>query len=368
MRAEEIARRRLRNSGLVRSSFTSAVDVVRWHVAVQAQDWGPTKWSIGERASGVTDADVDAALARGSIVRTHLLRPTWHVVAREDVRWLLALTGPIVQRGNARRLRELNLDATQLARSQRVISRALEGGERLTRVELGKRLAGARVDPGGQRLPYILMHCELEALIGSAGLSGKQHTYGLLDERVPGDRRRFDRDEAVVELTRRYLAGHGPASPQDLGWWSSLSIGDVRKALEALGEDVRSETVDGVELWMSAEEPAGAAAVRGVHLLPPYDEVIVGYRQSRYLGDPRAPEAMAAWKDRTLPNGVILVRGRVAGLWRRATDPGQVRVDAHLFGGLEATARGGLESAVRRLGRFLGHPATLAVAPLGRAR
>src|SRR5687767_13594137 len=137
MKAPEIARRRLRNSRLVGDGFKAADEAVGWHLAMQAQDYGPAAWSIAQRATGLVSADVDEALASGAIIRTHVLRPTWHFVARDDIRWLLALSGPRVQQGSAGRYRELGLDGRTLRRSQKVIVAALEGGNRLTRKEIG---------------------------------------------------------------------------------------------------------------------------------------------------------------------------------------------------------------------------------------
>src|SRR5687768_8116349 len=204
MNANEIARRRIGNSRLTGDRFAAPDDVVRWHLAMQAQEYGPAKWSIGQRSTGLVDAEVDGAVAAGSIVRTHVLRPTWHFVARDDIRWLLALSAPRVQQGNAGRYRELGLDERTRARAEKVIVAALEGGNRLTRKEIGAVLDDAGIDRSGQRMPYILSHCELEAVIGSGGLAGKQHTFALLDDHVPAGGR-FDRDDALVQLVRRYL-------------------------------------------------------------------------------------------------------------------------------------------------------------------
>jgi hypothetical protein len=362
MRAEQIAARRMRSSGLTGTRFGRADEVVRWHGAMQGQDYGPAKWSIGQRTPGLVDADVDAALAAGSIVRTHVLRPTWHLVAREDLRWLLALTGPRVHQRNERRHAELGLDPRTLARSERVIASELEGGGRRTRGELGALLAAAGIDPDGQRLAYLLMHSELQAVICSGGLRGKQHTFALLDERVPPEHRAFDRAEAAIELVHRYVASHGPATAQDLGWWSSLKIADIHRALHGLGDGVRSRAIDGLTFWVAAEEPDRAPSARGVHLLHAYDELLVGYRGSRYFGDPRGPRALEAWKDRTLPNGVILLNGRVAGLWRRTIESRAMRVEVHAYEGSQAAVLRGLVPAARRFGRFVGRPATVEVA------
>jgi Winged helix DNA-binding domain len=361
MLTRDVARWRMRNSGFTASPFETPEEVVRWHGAMQAQDYGPTKWAIGQRlATNVVDADIDDALNAGSIVRTHVLRETWHLVARDDVRWLLALTGPRVQRAAEGRYRELGLDARVRARCERVIESALKG-TRVTRDEIGALLARAGIDPAGQRLPHILMHCELEAVICSGGLRGRQQTYALLDDRVPPDDRRFDRERAVVELTRRYLRSHGPATPNDLGWWSGLTIADITRALADLGQEVRSETVDGLTFWMIAQEPARAPSVRGAHLLHAYDEGIVGYRGSRYFGDPRAGQTRAAWTDRGLPNGVTLSNGRIAGLWRRTIEPRRIRIEVNPYERLPPATVRALDSAARRFGRFFGRPAIVEV-------
>ena len=136
MKPLEIARRRLRNSRLTGTGFGTPEEAVGWHLAMQSQDYGPAKWSVGQRSKGLTDRDLDEAVAAGSIIRTHVLRPTWHFVARDDLRWLLALSGPRVQQGNAGRYRELGLDARIRARVEKVIVSALEGGNRLTRKEI----------------------------------------------------------------------------------------------------------------------------------------------------------------------------------------------------------------------------------------
>lgn len=329
---------------------------------MQGQDYGPAKWSIGQRALGLVDADVDEALAVGSIVRTHVLRPTWHLVAREDLRWLLALTGPRVRLRNQRRYDELGLGTRILARSERIVASGLEGGQRMTRGELETLLAGAGIDPSGQRLAYLLMHCELQAVVCSGGLRGKQHTFALVDELVPPEHRGFDREEATLELVRRYLASHGPATARDLAWWSSLKIADLDRALQALGDDMRSRSIDGLTFWMSAGEPDRVPRPRGVHLLHAYDELLVGYQRSRFFGDPRGPRALAAWKDRTLPNGVITLNGRVAGMWRRTIGPRAARIEVYPYEGLEAAVLRGLEAAASRLGRFVGRPAAVQLA------
>ncbi len=358
MKGLEIARRRMRNSRLTGTSFHAPDEAVHWHGAMQAQDYGPAKWSIGQRSSGVVDEDLDDALASGSIVRTHVLRPTWHFVARDDLRWLLALTSPRVHKHNQRRYRELQLDERTLARCEALIASALEGGNRVTRETIAGILRAAGIDTSGQRLPYILMHCELEAVICSGGLVGKQHTYALVDERVPDDPR-FDHDDALVELARRYLTSHGPATVQDLRWWSSLPVAQVKKALDMLGSEVQSETVDGVELWSIASDDTRPQRARGARLLHSYDELIVGYTDSRFFGDPRAAAARAAWRDRSLPTGIVLLDGGVCGHWRRTMGKDAIRVEVLVYEALKPGEVRALEAAAKNLGQFVGRRVAL---------
>jgi winged helix DNA-binding protein len=360
MKPLEIARQRMHNSRLTGDRFVSPDEAVRWHLAMQAQEYGPAKWSIGQRSIGLVDADLDEAVAAGSIVRTHVLRSTWHFIARDDVRWLLALSGPRVQRGNAGRYRDLGLDEATRARAEAVIVSALEGSNRLMRNEIAAVLEDAGIDREGQRLPYILMHCELEAVIGSGGLSGKQQTYALLDERVPQGGR-FDRDEALAELTRRYLTSHGPATVKDMSWWSGLTMADIRKALEMLGSEVRSARVDELEFWSVATDDTTPRA-RGARLIQTYDEVVVGYTESRFFRDPQLESARAAWSgvsDIRLPTGGILLNGRIGGHWRRTIERTRILVEIHLYEEPKPSDARALEAAANDLGRFFGREVAL---------
>lgn len=349
----------MHNTGLAGRPFATAREAVRWHGAIQAQEPRMATWSVGQRCAGTPVAsDLDDALARGSIVRTHVLRPTWHFVASEDLLWLLELTGPRVQLRNRRRYEELGLDERTRGRCRMLVAAALEGPRRLTRSEIAAVLQGAGMDPSGQRLPYILMDCELAGVICSGGLRGTEHTYAPLHAQVP-DRTWLDRDEALLELTRRYLTSHGPATVHDLRWWSGLTVADLRKALDGLGSEVAREAIGEFTFWSIPPAEDTASAVRGAHLLPAYDEFVVGYSESRYFGDPRAATARTAWSDRTLPSGVVLVDGAVAGHWRRQVSPAAIAIEVVTYEDLDLAHVEGIEASASELGRFLARATTL---------
>jgi hypothetical protein len=205
---------RLRNQQLAGTALDDPADVVGWLGAVQSQDYAGAKWGVAQRGRGLTERSIDAAFDAGRILRTHLLRPTWHFVTPADIRWMQSLTARRVHAANGSMYRILELDARTLGTARRAIERALTRHESLTRRQLSDALRAHRVSAEGQRLAYIVMHAELEQLICSGPRVGKQFTYALLDRRVPRARQ-LTYDEALVELTRRYFTSHGPATARD---------------------------------------------------------------------------------------------------------------------------------------------------------
>jgi len=217
MKERDLVRRRLTNHRLERSEFRKPADVVQWLGAVQAQDYAGAKWALGLRAKGLTDADFDRAFDEGTILRTHILRPTWHFVTPADIRWMLALTFRRVHAANAHTYREFELNASVFRRSRKAIERELRGGKDRTRAELASVLRRAGIAAKGIRLAALMIDAELEGVIVSGPRRGTQFTYALVEERAPRGRT-VDREEALAELTTRYFSSHGPATLRDYAW------------------------------------------------------------------------------------------------------------------------------------------------------
>ena len=209
MTPSDIARLRLINQHISAPRFSEPAKVVEWLAAVQAQDFEGAKWSLGLRMLGAKDGGIEQAFSEGAILRTHLLRPTWHFVTPTDIRWMLALTALRVHQANAYMYRKLGLDNAVLKRSNAALATSLPE-KQLTRDELREVLqrAGIQVD-GEFRMGYLLMRAELDGIICSGGRRGKQFTYALFDDRVPPSQP-FRRDEALAELARRYFRSRGP--------------------------------------------------------------------------------------------------------------------------------------------------------------
>src|SRR5436190_10253869 len=227
MDLSDIAHRRMRNQRLVGAPFATPDEAVGLLVAVQSQDYAGAKWAVGQRVRGATDAALERAFDSGAILRTHVLRPTWHFVTPADIRWLLKLTAPRVSAAMAYYNRKFELDARTFRRSQSLLAKALEGGRHLTREELTQVLERAGIGCKELRPTLLMMQAELDAVITSGPRRGKQFTYALLDERAPPEKT-LARDEGLAVLALRYFASHGPAQIRDFAWWSGLTIADAK--------------------------------------------------------------------------------------------------------------------------------------------
>jgi winged helix DNA-binding protein len=355
---DNIARRRLANQHLVAATLTTPSDVVRLLGAVQAQDYSGAKWAVALRTRGAVDGVVEQALTDGSIVRTHVLRPTWHFVAPADVRWMLALTASRVKAAMAYHDRKLELDDATFRRSNTAITRALGDGKQLTRGELGQVLRRARIDvTSGQRLGHLVMRAELDGLICSGARRGKQFTYALLEERVP-PAAALDRDEALLELTRRYFATRSPATASDFAWWSGLTVTDATKGIQLAGSHLEREIVDDQTLWSDASQPSRAKTSPTAHLLPNYDEYFIGFKDRSAIGRRLKSSEIVTGGDAVTAH-VVVVDGQLVGGWKRTLEKTKVVVQLNLLAHLTAAEERAVASAAEAYGRFLGLPVEL---------
>jgi len=356
----EIAARRLQGQRLIGEPFSSALEAIRSFGAVQAQDYGAAKWALGQRSVGATDAELDRLFDQGAILRTHVMRPTWHFVLPEDVGWLLELTGPKVLAGLNGRHRQLELDADVLALSQAAFGAALAGGRHLTRTELGGVLRAAGIAADGPRLHHLILTAELERLIVSGPRRGRQFTYALLEERVPPTSR-MERTDAIVELARRYFLSHGPAQLHDFVWWSGLTATDARAGVALAGDALQRQMAGSREHWRDARVGPAPDASSVAHLLPNFDEYTVAYRDRAALVDPHRPFDPAFFSFGSVISNVVTIAGRVQGRWRRTAARRGVRVEVDLLSRVEAAAEASIAEAGRRLERFLERPVEVAL-------
>ena len=332
------------------SDLAAPADVVRQLVAMQAQEHRYARWSIAQRTEpGAGASAVDRAYDEGRILRTHILRPTWHYVARDDLRWLVALSGPRVDARNARRYAELDLDARTLARATDVIAGAVEDEPR-TRSELAQILDSRGIRPTGQRMAYLLMRAELAGAVCSGPIRGRHHSYAAFDDRVPAASGPAG-DEALAELARRYFETRGPALLQDFVWWSGFSTADARRGLEGAAAHLASEDFGGRTGWFADRSSPAAKPAPRVDLVQCYDEVIISYRASRQvLARPEAAFPVPATVEGL--SHVFLLDGQLFGHWRSVEGRGDLRVETRPARPLGAGEEDALDAAVERYRRF----------------
>jgi hypothetical protein len=347
-----IAHHRLRNQRLIGPPFQNPEAVVRWLTAVQSQDYAGAKWAIAQRVKGVVDSQIDQLFNAGKILRTHIMRPTWHFVMPADIRWLLKLTAPRVNAVSAYYYRKLELDPALFRRSNAAIAKALRGGKHLTRTDLAAVLKRAGIDADGLRLAYLVLRAELDAVICSGALRGKQFTYALLDDRVPAYET-LERDEALAELTRRYFTSHGPALLRDYAWWSGLKMADVKAGIEMATAHLNHETVDGKAYWFGSLGTDPKIGTPMIRLLPNYDEYLIAYKDRSASFDPSLQKQLRP-NDNVLFSHIIVMNGQVIGGWRRTLKNDAVTINATLLLKLTRAETSALRIAAEGYGRFLG--------------
>jgi len=360
MPASDLLTQRLYHQKLTHTDFTTPAEVVRWLGAVQAQDFPAAKWALSLRArGGLLDLDVEQAFNDGTILRTHMLRPTWHFVSPADIRWMLKLSAPRVHAASAYYYRQAGLDAKVFGRSCAMLQRALDGGRFLTRTELATHLKRAKVPADGLKLAYIMMHAELEGIVCSGPRRGKQFTYGLLAERAPQKAPEFKREEALAELASRYFRSHGPATLRDFVWWSGLTSTDARTGIAAAKPRLAESKIDGRAHWGST---AAVPPAKGpcAFLLPNFDEYLIAYKDRGAFVETSRAANLVARSNGGFANHLI-IDGRLAGGWRRTLKGHLVEIEVAPYKPLTPSQKGVVVAAVDHYGEFLNQRAQLTV-------
>ena len=319
---------RLFNQQIASPNFKTAMELVGWMGAIQAQDFPMSKWAVGLRLPHSTENEIETAFNRGDILRTHLMRPTWHLVSANDIYWMLELTAPQIKSAAKSRNRELELTEAVLRKSREIMLHFLEGNHAMTREELGAHLNQAGIKTNENRLSHILMEAEISGLICSGPIRHKKHTHMLLEERVP-KKKHLPKKEALALLARKYFTSHGPATLPDFVWWSGLPVSDARKAVEMIKPEFISATNGSEMYWFSEAVSPTEHLSDSVYLLPAFDEYLISYKnRSAVIAADHHKKAISN-------NGIfrptIVVNGQISGLWKRTFEKEKVIVEFDHF-------------------------------------
>jgi hypothetical protein len=351
MTCSEIIKLRLFNQQLAETKFTKPQEFVSWMGAIQSQDYGMAKWAIGLRVPGSDDTIVEKAFNEGKILRTHVLRPTWHFVTPRDIRWMLDLTAPRILSSLAHNDRHLSLDKKVLKKTNDVLAKELGGRKQLIRGEVRTVLQRAKIDTSGLRFIHLLEHAELDRVICSGPRKENQFTYALFDERASAGS--MGRDEALAELTKRFFTSRGPATIYDFAWWSGLSVADSKKGIEMVKKNFRKESIDGKEYFFRVPSSFKNEVAQTALLLPNYDEYVVSYKDRTEAIGKKHLAVISKERNAVFTNS-ILVNGEIAGTWQRVIKNNSVTVTTRPFSTLSKAKQELVTRAANRYSKFLG--------------
>jgi hypothetical protein len=348
--SKDIATARLISQQIAGSKFKKIKELVGWMGAIQAQDFIMAKWAIGVRVPGSTDKIVQAAVDKAEIIRTHILRPTWHFVSGDDIHWVLALSGPGLKSSMKGRDKRLGLTEADFKKSNKIIEKALSGGKHLTRDVLMAKLEKAKIGTRDFRSLHIMMRAELDGLVCSGVTNEKRQTYALLDERVP-TKKILKKDEALAKLAKRYFTAHCPATLQDFMWWSGLNAADSKLALQIIKKDLVGKTV-GLETYWFDKTFSFQKVKPAVYLLPAYDEYLISYKDRSASLKPQHRATALTGNGIFYP--VVIANGQVVGLWKRAAGKTGIDLRFNFFSPLNKQQSLALKKEVQRFEAFTG--------------
>ena len=347
----DIARWRL-HSQLLAAPVDDAQQVVRSLVAVQAENPSQSAWAVAARTSSPSQGDLAAALADGRVLRTHVLRSTWHYVHADDVQWLQDLTSPRVRPIFTQQLAPI---ADRLDVLTEAVEQLLAAASDRTRNDIAGELADRGEELTGFQLMLLLGFLELEGLVTSGAPRDGEHTYALFADRVP-ELRLLDRDDALAEIARRYFTSHGPATDRDLAYWATLTVTDVRRGISGAGDELASFDHDGRTFWHAPGDAPASASPAG-HLLQVLDEMYRGYQDSRWVLDadgivPRGRETAI---------GMALVEGQLVAAMKRTVGATAVTFEIRPHRTLPKRELAAIRDAAARYAEYLGRDVTVDV-------
>lgn len=340
---------RLTQQKITNQDLVTPQNIAGYMGAIQAQDLEMSKWAIGQRLPNSTKETIENALNDGSLVRTHILRPTWHIVSGQDIRWMMALTGKNIKTLSATYERKLGMDTALFVKANDLIIKALEGGKSLTRQEVMQELEKGGIKTDSSRAVHFMINAETDAIVCNGTPKGKEITYALLDEKVPKGLI-MNKEESLFSLAKIYFKSHAPATLHDFHWWSGLSMTDARTGLQSVKADLEEIMIDG-KAYFQPRDLAVIDAQESVFLLPAFDEYCVSYKDRNAIFDKK-------WHGQAITsNGIfkpiVVINGKVEGVWKRTIQKNKVLIEISFFDSSKKIGVEKLHSAANRFGDFL---------------
>jgi hypothetical protein len=347
MKPPAISKQRLHSQHINGDQFKTVKELVQWMGAIQAQDYTMAKYAIGVRLKNATNEIVEDAINHAEIIRTHVLRPTWHFVAAEDVRWMLELTAKNLNKALSSNNKRLELDEKTFKKANTIIEKLLRDGKHLTRKEIMQALEKKGIKTGDLRASHIMFRAETDLVVCNGIKSDKQFTYALFEERVPLSKR-LTNEEALTQLAHRYFSSHGPATVKDFSWWSGLSLKDATTGLESFKSKLRFEKYGDDVYWFS--EQTVSKKNSSITLLPAFDEFLISYKSREISLDRK--HAPRAFTNNGIFNPLIVHNAKIIGIWKPRYKK-EVLITAQFFEKQTARQEQLFERALKQLELFM---------------
>lgn len=350
MTHQEISHYRMASQKLYQENQCSPQEIVQHFGAMQAQDYAMAKWAIGSRCTA-SEKEIEEAVNSAKIIRTHILRPTWHFVSADDIYWMLDLSAPQVKRFTASAAKKFGYDEKKLNQTNDAIEKLLAGNNHLTRDEIMQELGIKKTSSEDFLSAAIMMNAELDGLVCNGRMKGKQITYALLEERVLKPKTKLTKEEGLAKLAQRYFESHGPATALDFSWWSGFAPTICQKAINAIKLQLNNITIDNQTYWLGKDFPSENNFRESVHFLPAFDEILISYktREASFTGDHQSK----TFTNNGIFKPIILENGKVIGIWKRTIKKDHAKIETEFFNETENSKKEILFEAIKSFETYL---------------
>jgi hypothetical protein len=350
MTNQEISHRRLVSQKLYKTSPFSPQEIVHHLGAMQAQDYAMAKWAVGSRCNA-SEKEIEEAVNSAKIIRTHILRPTWHFVSADDIYWMLDISGPQVQRITISATKKYGFDVIKLNQTIAKIEKLLSGNNHLTRDEIMQELDIKKSSSQDFLSAAIMMHAELEGLVCNGKMKGRQITYALLEERVSKPKNKLTKEEGLAKLALRYFESHGLATLLDFSWWSGFAPTICNLAINAIELQLNCIEIENQKYWFGKNVSYEDDFRESVHFLPAFDEILISYksREISILSEHQAK----AFTNNGIFKPIILENGKVIGTWKRTIKKDHVKIETEFFNVTEKEKKTAIFEGIKSFENYL---------------
>ena len=346
-----IPHHRLHTQQIAQQQFQQPNELLNWMGAMQAQDYEMSKWAVALRLPDANENKIETALNNGELIRTHILRPTWHIVSAENHRWMMDLSAPQLTRTLNSYAKRDGVDDKTLLKAEKIILKLLAKKNHCTRDEIMSVLQKEKINSDGYRSAHIMFHAELNGLVCNGIRKGKEITYALLDERIPLSKK-LNRDEALAKLATIYFQSHSPATLKDFSWWSGLNQTESKKSIDFISKNLEKIEV-GEQQYFVLRLKEKIKPNSKIHLLPAFDEYIISYNHRLDVVDKN--HSPKVFTNNGIFKPMIVHDGKIIGTWKRTITGKKLKTEIFSFEKISKQIEMEIEKKMEGFKNYLGN-------------